>query len=111
MFTTSGTYPWSFVTQIFHIGQPRIESLPTSVLTFYDTCDIVKKTNDGRIVCHWYIDLNENYLKVFTPDRESLFTAECEISNTATYKEYPTSDCAKELVLKLGLFWKNGNMN
>jgi len=21
--TTSGTYPWSFVTQIFHIGQPR----------------------------------------------------------------------------------------
>jgi len=23
MFTTSGTYPWSFVTQIFHNGQPR----------------------------------------------------------------------------------------
>ena len=22
MFTTSGTYPWSFVTQIFHNGQP-----------------------------------------------------------------------------------------
>ena len=22
MFTTSGTYPWSFVTQIFHKGQP-----------------------------------------------------------------------------------------
>ena len=22
MFTTSGTYPWSFVKQIFHIGQP-----------------------------------------------------------------------------------------
>ena len=22
MFTTSGTYPWSFVTQIFHYGQP-----------------------------------------------------------------------------------------
>ena len=22
MFTTSGTYPWSFVTQIFHSGQP-----------------------------------------------------------------------------------------
>ena len=22
MLTTSGTYPWSFVTQIFHIGQP-----------------------------------------------------------------------------------------
>jgi len=21
--TTSGTYPWSFVTQIFHCGQPR----------------------------------------------------------------------------------------
>ena len=22
MFTTSGTYPWSFVTQIYHNGQP-----------------------------------------------------------------------------------------
>ena len=22
MFTTNGTYPWSFVTQIFHNGQP-----------------------------------------------------------------------------------------
>jgi len=22
VFTTSGTYPWSFVTQIFHKGQP-----------------------------------------------------------------------------------------
>ena len=22
MFTTNGTYPWSFVTQIFHSGQP-----------------------------------------------------------------------------------------
>ena len=99
------------MTQIFHIGQPRIDSLPTSVLTFYDTCDIVKKTIDGRIVCHCYIDLNESSLKLFTQDRESLFTAECEISNTVTYKEYPNTDCAKELVLKLGLFLKNGNMN
>ena len=23
MFTTSGIYPWSFVTQIFHNGQPN----------------------------------------------------------------------------------------
>jgi len=22
VFTTSGTYPWSFVTQVFHNGQP-----------------------------------------------------------------------------------------
>jgi len=22
VFTTSGTYPWSFVTQVFHSGQP-----------------------------------------------------------------------------------------
>ena len=57
------------------------------------------------------MDLNEHYLKVFTPDRESLFTAECEISNIVAYKEYPNTDCAKELVLKLGLFLKNGNMN
>jgi hypothetical protein len=55
--------------------------------------------------------LNESSLKMFTQDRESLFTAECEISNTVTYKEYPNTDCAKELVLELGLFLKNGNMN
>jgi len=24
VFTTSGTYPWSFVTQIFHNGQPSL---------------------------------------------------------------------------------------
>ena len=24
MFTTSGTYPWSFVTQVFHSGQLHI---------------------------------------------------------------------------------------
>jgi len=23
-FTTSGTYPWSFVTQIFHNGRPKL---------------------------------------------------------------------------------------
>ena len=23
VFTTNGTYPWSFVTQIFHNGEPR----------------------------------------------------------------------------------------
>jgi hypothetical protein len=60
------------------IGFKSIESLPPSVLKVYDTCDIVKKTIDARlektrIICHWYIDLNENSLKVFTPDRESLF--------------------------------------
>ena len=43
---------------------------------------------------------------MFTPDRESLFTAECEM-----LKEYSNTDCANELVLKLGLFLKNGNMN
>jgi len=25
VFTTSGTYPWSFVTQIFHNGQPNVK--------------------------------------------------------------------------------------
>jgi len=29
VFTTSGTYPWSFVTQIFHSGQPSDTFLPT----------------------------------------------------------------------------------
>ena len=38
MFTTSGTYPWSFVTQIFHNGQPshggdrKIFELMTSII-------------------------------------------------------------------------------
>ena len=80
-----------------------IESLPTSVLKFYDTCDIVKKTIDARlekkrIICHWYIDLNENAMKVFTPDRKHLFTVECEIFNSVTYKEYPNTDFATELL-------------
>jgi hypothetical protein len=93
------------------IGFKSIESLPTSVLKFYDSCDIVKKTIAARLgkmfyICHWYIDLNESSLKMFTPDRESLFTAECEM-----LKEYPNTDCANELVLELGLFLKNGNMN
>ena len=38
MLTTSGTYPWSFVTQIFHNGQPshggdrKISEVMTSTL-------------------------------------------------------------------------------
>jgi hypothetical protein len=43
---------------------------------------------------------------MFTPDRESLFTAECEMLN-----EYPNTDCENELVLELGLLLKNGNIN
>jgi hypothetical protein len=35
---------------------------------------------------------------VFTPDRESLFTAEYEISNTVTYKEYSNKDYAKDVL-------------
>ena len=30
MFTTSGTYPWLFVTQIFHKGQPSSRSFPNT---------------------------------------------------------------------------------
>ena len=80
-----------------------IKYLPTSVLKFYDTCDIVKRTIDAiletkRIICHWYIDMNENSLKVFTLDRDSLSTAECEIFNTVTYKEYPNTDYAKDVL-------------
>jgi hypothetical protein len=85
------------------IGFKSIKYLPTSVLKFYDTCDIVKRTvaarlETKRIICHWYIDSNENSLKVFTPDRESLFTAEYEISNTVTYKEYSNKDYAKDVL-------------
>jgi hypothetical protein len=80
-----------------------IKYLPTSVLKFYDTCDNVKRTIDAiletkRIICHWYIDMNENSLKVFTLDRDSLSTAECEIFNTVTYKEYPNTDYAKDVL-------------
>ena len=81
----------------------RIKSLPPSVLKFYDNCDIVKKTIDARleekrIVCHWYIDFNENSLNLFTPDRDSLSTAEREISNTVTYKEYSNTGYAKDVL-------------
>ena len=35
MFTTSGTYPWSLVTQIFHSGQPSYGAdLSVSVVAF-----------------------------------------------------------------------------
>ena len=85
------------------IGFKSIDTLPPSVLKVYDTCDIVKKTIDARlektrIICHWYIDLNENSLKVFTPDRESLFTAECEISNTVAYTEYSKTEYARDVL-------------
>jgi hypothetical protein len=30
VFTTSGTYPWLFVTQIFHKGQPSSRSFPNT---------------------------------------------------------------------------------
>jgi hypothetical protein len=84
-------------------GFKRIESLPPSVLKFYDNCDIVKKTIDARleekrIVCHWYVDWNENSLNLFTPDRDSLSTAEREISNTVTYKEYSNTGYAKDVL-------------
>ena len=32
--TTSGTYPWSFVTQIFHNGQPSFKVVLPSLPTF-----------------------------------------------------------------------------
>jgi hypothetical protein len=81
----------------------RIESLPPFVLKFYDNCDIVKRTIDARlekkgIVCHWYADFNENSLNLFTPDRDSLSTAEREISNTVTYKEYSNTGYAKNVL-------------
>ena len=85
------------------IGFKSIETLPPSVLKVYATCDIVKKTIDTRlektrIICHWYIDLIENSLKVFTPDRESLFTAEWEISNTVAYTEYSNTEYARDVL-------------
>jgi hypothetical protein len=63
----------------------------------------VKRTIAARlekkgIICHWYIDSNENSLKVFTPDRESLFTAECEISNTVAYTEYSNTEYARDVL-------------
>jgi len=30
VFTTSGTYMWSFVTHIFHNGQPRVATVKLS---------------------------------------------------------------------------------
>jgi hypothetical protein len=84
-------------------GFKRIKCLLPSVLKFYDNCDIVKKTIDARleekrIVCHWYVDRNENTLSVFTPDINSLSTAESEIVNTVKYAEYSYTDYAKNVL-------------
>ena len=84
-------------------GSKRIEFLLPSVLKFYDTWDIVKRTVDvrleeKRIVCHWYVDWKENSLSVFTPDRKSLSTAELEIFNTVKYAEYSNTDYAKDVL-------------
>jgi hypothetical protein len=84
-------------------GFKRIESLPPSVLRFYDNCDIVKKTIDARleekrIVCHWYVDWNGHSLSMFTPDRKSLSTAESEIFNTVKYTEYANTGYAKDVL-------------
>jgi hypothetical protein len=59
---------------------------------------VAARLEKKRIICHWYIDSNENSLKVFTLDRDSLSTAECEIFNTVTYKEYPNTDYAKDVL-------------
>ena len=81
----------------------RFESLPPSVLKFYDNCDMVKRTVDARldekrIVCHWYVDCKENSLSVFTQDRKSLSTAESEIFNTVKYAEYSNTDYARDVL-------------
>ena len=35
VFTTSGTYPWSFVTQVFHIGQPSHDKIFEVITSTY----------------------------------------------------------------------------
>ena len=53
MFTTNGTYPWSFVTQIFHSGQPSHGGDRTSfeVMTLksdYIFLDDILTVNNGK---------------------------------------------------------------
>ena len=44
MLTTSGTYPWSFVTQIFHNGQPNKMS------SYYFTPFVLNKGNSKVVI-------------------------------------------------------------
>jgi hypothetical protein len=48
VFTTSGTYPWSFVTQIFHNGQPSHDGDPCVTLIN----DKLNHTTDQTIRVH-----------------------------------------------------------
>jgi hypothetical protein len=48
VFTTSGTYPWSFVTQIFHNGQPSYDGDPCVTLIN----DKLNHTTDQTIRVH-----------------------------------------------------------
>ena len=48
MFTTSGTYPWSFVTQIFHNGQPSHRYPYTEIARFPGWFRHVNKSVGGK---------------------------------------------------------------
>ena len=74
MFTTSGTYPWSFVTQIFYNGQPshgddrKISEVMTSILpkeTFGSVASLLAATlyqgNPDRNDKLWNIVSSERY--------------------------------------------------
>ena len=77
MFTTSGTYPWSFVTQIFHNGQPShggdgnifevmISTLPRGTLGSVATllAGTLYQGNADRTHQLWNITLTERYYSI-----------------------------------------------
>jgi hypothetical protein len=69
VFTTSGTYPWSFVTQIFHNGQPNHGGdRQTFGLFFFDIRILIAPliSSNSSFVCHekhlydvWLIRIKE----------------------------------------------------
>jgi hypothetical protein len=69
VFTTSGTYPWSFVTQIFHNGQPSHGwwiQLYQKEPTFGSVASLLAATlyqgNPDRIHKLWHIVSSERYI-------------------------------------------------
>jgi hypothetical protein len=75
VFTTSGTYPWSFVTQIFHNGQPSlsgdrkifevmISTLPKGTLGSVTSllAATLYQGNPGRNHKLWNIVSSERYI-------------------------------------------------
>jgi hypothetical protein len=57
--TTSGTYPWSCVTQIFHNGQPRHGDFNLTMFVR------LLKAFSLSLICHYSVDVYKESIHVF----------------------------------------------